>query len=80
MQRPTRSELAGVFGRRAITVGATSRRDVQTGAQCHFWKTYTMMGVSLRRQPVASARSAYFEVLNYYSLVTVTEIVETVKN
>ena len=36
-----RSELAGVFGRRDVTVGATSRWNVQTGAQCRFWKTYT---------------------------------------
>ena len=36
-----RSELAGVFGRRDVTVGATSRRNVQTGAQCRFQKTYT---------------------------------------
>ena len=37
--RSTRSELA--CGRCDVAVGATTRRGVQTGAQCRFWKTYT---------------------------------------
>ena len=38
MWRSTRDHFSCIAGRRDVPVGATSRRDVQTGAQCRFWK------------------------------------------
>ena len=50
--------MSCITGRRDVTVGATSRRNVQTGAQCRFWKRY-------RRGTKATSHSAHDERIRF---------------